>query len=131
METKLSDKEIIQNVMDSLGIKSPEFAKELELSSVTSIYNIKNGVHGISNEMINKIITKYPEVNYLYLKRGQGTPLRNQGADTTIQKNLFSKTTKEITLHDLLKMPEKLEKLEQEVEDLKNKIEGLITFFKK
>lgn len=120
MENKIKDKEIIQNVMDALGVKAPEFAKKIGLATTTTIYNVKNEVHGISNDLINRIIDKYPEVNYLYLKRGQGSPLRSSGPDATIQKNILGKSLKEITLHELYLLPGKVEKLERRILELES-----------
>jgi len=121
---KLTDKEILKNVIDALGVKKPEFRKKLKYNSNTTIYNIFNEVHGISNDMINRIIQAYPEVNYLYLKRGVGKPLK---ADSIASKNIIDdKTPDELTVNELLTLPKRIEKLEELVATLQNQINNLI-----
>lgn len=124
---KLTDKEKLKNVIDALGVKIPEFRKKLNYSSNTTVYNVLKEVHGISTDMINRIIHAYPDVSYLYLKRGQGTPLRVGPAATT-QKNILGIGTapeEEITIKEFLKMPSQIRFLEEEIIKLKNELKEL------
>lgn len=120
---KLTDKEILKNVITALGVKVPEFRKQLKYSSNTTIYNVFNEVHGISNDMINRIIQAYPEVSYLYLKRGQGVPLR-VGPAVTNQKNILGikDEVEEIPMKEFLTLPGRVRELEKIVEELQRKI---------
>ncbi len=121
---KLKDDEILRNVIDALGVKVPEFRKQLNYSSNTTIYNVFKGVHKISSDMINRILHAYPEVNYLYLKRGQGVPLK-VGPAVTNQKNILGITdqAEEITMKDIMLLPLKFMELEEEVRQLRKEIE--------
>lgn len=120
---KLTDKEILKNVITALGVKVPEFRKQLKYSSNTTIYNVFNEVHGISNDMITRIIQAYPEVSYLYLKRGQGVPLR-VGPAVTNQKNILGikDEAEEIPMKEFLTLPGRVRELEKIVEELQRKI---------
>jgi hypothetical protein len=120
---KLTDKEIINNVISALGVSVPEFRKKLNYSSNTTIYNVQKEVHGISTDMINRIMQSYPEVSYLYLKRGQGTPLR-VGPAVTNQKNIFG-IENELTMKDFLSLPLKIIELEEQLKNLRKEVEQL------
>jgi hypothetical protein len=123
---KLSDKEILKNVMTALGVKIPEFRKNLKYNSNTTIYNVLKNVHGISGDMMNRIMQAYPEVSYLYLKRGQGVPLK-VGPSVTNQKNIFGLENPEelISIKEFLMLPSKVAKLEELVISLRKEIEEL------
>lgn len=121
---KLTDKEILKNVITALGVKVPEFRKALKYNSNTTIYNVFNEVHGISNDMMNIIRQAYPEVSYLYLKRGQGVPLR-VGPAVNNQRNVLGygeRSEEEISMKEFLTLPGRVKKLEELVEELQRKI---------
>jgi hypothetical protein len=101
----------------------PEFRKQLKYNSNTTIYNVFNEVHGISSDMINRIMQAYPEVSYLYLKRGQGVPLR-VGPAVTNQKNIlgYGETEEEISMKEFLTLPGRVKELEELVKELRKKI---------
>lgn len=126
METKIEDKEILRNVMTALGVKTPEFRKKLKYSSNTTIYNVFNDVHGISSDMINRILNAYPEVSYLYLKRGQGTPLR-VGPAVTNQKHILRTHSEEdfISIQEFLQLPNKVKRLEEKIKTLEEELKQL------
>lgn len=122
---KVTDKEILKNVIDALGVKIPEFRKKLKYSSNTTIYNVFKEVHGISNDMINRILNAYPEVSYLYLKRGQGVPLRI-GPAATNQKNILRTGMEEdISLKEFFSLPSQVRFLQEEILKLKNELNEL------
>lgn len=120
---KLTDKEILKNVISALGVKVPEFRKALKYNSNTTIYNVFKEVHGISNDMMNRIMQAYPEVSYLYLKRGQGVPLR-VGPAVTNQRNIlgYGESEEEISMKEFLTLPGRVKELEKLVEELQRKI---------
>ncbi len=62
--------------LSTLSVKTSESRQKLNYSSNTTIYNVFNEVHGISSDMISRIIKAYPEINEMYLKRGIGNPLK-------------------------------------------------------
>ncbi|WP_445717923.1 hypothetical protein [Flavobacterium sp.] len=115
------DKVILKNVINALGVKTSEFRQKLNYSSNTTIYNVFNEVHGISSDMISRIIKAYPEINEMYLKRGIGNPLK------TTQSTLDSFNLHEdLTVNELLKLPKRIEMLEELVDKLQNQINILI-----
>ncbi|WP_339833206.1 hypothetical protein [uncultured Flavobacterium sp.] len=121
MMTKLENKEILDNVIEALGVKKPEFRKALKYSSNTTIYNVYNGVHGISNDMINRILNAYPEVNHLYLKRGHGTPLKTEVSESFSNIN----ADENISINEFLNLPKKVKLLEQMIYDLSKQVNDL------
>jgi hypothetical protein len=122
----IEDEVIIQNVLNALGVRIPEFRKKLGYSSDTSIHNVLKKVHGISNDMINKILINYQEVSYLYLKKGEGQPLR-PGATVTSQKSIsrVHNPNDFINIYDFLKLPAVVEDLKNQVKELKKEVEKI------
>lgn len=122
-------KEILVNIIKELGVGVTEFRKKLGYKSNTTIYNIiRLNIHGISPEMAEKIMIAYPEVNYLYLKRGEGNPIKTSAAAKTMQNNIFSTTTREeenINIYEFLKLPTTVKKLQGIIEELQQEIELL------
>lgn len=54
------------------------FAKSLEYKRPDTIYNVLNDKYGISSDLVNKIITKYPEINPQWLLTGEGEMIRDK-----------------------------------------------------
>ena len=69
--------------------------------------------------MENKIIHAYPEVSDLYLRRGQGSPLRIENSQIKYNNNIIEEI---ITIQELLSLPIKI--LEPMIYDLKNEIDN-------
>ncbi|WP_395073807.1 hypothetical protein [Flavobacterium sp.] len=125
-QKEIEDSVILQNVIDALGVRIPEFRTKIGYSTNTTIYNVLHGVNGISIDMINRIITKYPEVSYLYLKKGVGEPIRI-GPAVTNQKNILGLYEKDdfVNIHDFLKLPGIVEELRKKVNDFEKKVNDL------
>lgn len=68
---KLEDKDIMKNILAVLRYSALAFSKELEYSSHSSIHHVLTGKNSISDDMANKIIKHFPEVNWLYIKKGE------------------------------------------------------------
>ena len=115
------DKVILKNVINALGVSTSEFRQNLNYSSNTTIYNVFNEVHGISSDMITRILKAYPEVNEQYLKRGIAKPLKTN-LSTSDNFNLHE----DLTINELLILPKRIEKLEELVEKLQKQINILI-----
>ena len=78
MKTK-SDSEILKEVMDELGItNASHFSRELGYANGSAISNILRGEKGknISEKLIAKITDRYPLVDKLFLRKGEGTILK-------------------------------------------------------
>ena len=120
------DKEILQNVIEALGVRIQEFREKIGYGTNTTIYNVLNETNGISSDMINRIITKYPEVSYLYLKKGEGHPIRI-GPAVTNQKNILGLYDKNefINIYDFFKLPSVVQELKEQVQKLKEEINQL------
>lgn len=59
--------EMLKETIDFIGITYYELSKELGYKSTSSIYHIKDGLNNISNSLAQKIVARYPQVNYLFL----------------------------------------------------------------
>jgi hypothetical protein len=68
---KLSDDKIMEKVLEALRYSGLAFSKELGYKSHGTIHNILKKQNSISQEMINRITGKFPQVNYLFLTKGQ------------------------------------------------------------
>jgi len=97
--TKKSSPEILQELLDYLGIKAHALAKEIGDKSNVRIYHVKNGRNNISKNLAAAITKRYPEVDDAYLRTGQGQLLRqmvtkNQKGEVYINTNgnIFNET---------------------------------------
>lgn len=86
-EKKLSAERMIK-VLEALDITANAFAKKLNITP-GSLYHIINGVNNLSNQMIDKIIHTFPNVNYNFLKNGEGEVILND-YEKRNQMNLFN-----------------------------------------
>lgn len=67
---KLTDSEIMIKLLDRLRYSANAMSKKLKVTP-SAIYHIMNGQNSISNDMAYKIIDLFPEVNYMFLKKGE------------------------------------------------------------
>lgn len=77
MKDKITDSEIMEMLLEELRYKASPFSKELGYNSSSSIYFILKGRNRITDDMIRRIIERFPEVNELFLKRGEHPVLLN------------------------------------------------------
>lgn len=70
-EKKISDSEILRAVLGALDIPADKFRKKLEYKSAATMGLILKGQNNLSDDMIDKIIKYYPQINYWYLKKGR------------------------------------------------------------
>lgn len=130
MAKQISDSEIMINVLDALDLNAKQLAEKLKFNSHNTVYNVTKGKSGISNDMMNRIMTEFPEISYLYLKKGQGEPLRT-GPAVTMQKNILGIRQKEsempdfINIREYLKLPAIVSQLQEEIRQLRADIEEL------
>lgn len=68
---RLSDDKIMEKVLEALRYSGLAFSKELGYKSHGTIHNILTKKNSISHKMIDKITGKFPQVNYLFLAKGQ------------------------------------------------------------
>lgn len=87
----LPDAEIMKKVLAELRYSALGFSKELGYASHSSIDHILHGRNNISDNLIDKIIKRFPEINYWFLKKGQ-EPISLNDKLKRNQANLFGKT---------------------------------------
>lgn len=77
-------KEIINDLLEYIGIKAPTFAKAIN-TTYQRVQDIQRGrTKKISLDLANKIISVYPEVNKSYLLKGEGELLNNGGTNISV-----------------------------------------------
>jgi hypothetical protein len=117
----LSDREILKNVIEALHTNPKRLSEDIGYKSHNSIYNITNdtGTGNITPNLVERIITKFPQVRSEYLYTGEGEILQKE---TQNQQNMFYQHK---SLDRLLEIPDLLEKqnslLSELVEMFKNK----------
>jgi len=105
MKNNKSDKEIITEVIDELGIFSvTSFAEELGYSNGSSVFHLMRNMNGrkINEPFIKKVVKRYPQVNEHFL-RGRSdkvliaspTLIENSGYTLNDLPSLFSDLIKE------------------------------------
>lgn len=67
----MKDQDKIHLLLDELNETANSFSIKLNYNSPSSIYHIINGINGISEGFILRVITQYPNVNYSFLKNGE------------------------------------------------------------
>ena len=87
---ELPDSEIMKNVLTELRFSALALSKELKYQSHSSIDHILHDRNKISDNLIDRIIKRFPEVNYWYLKKGQQPIVLNEKLKRN-QANLFGK----------------------------------------
>lgn len=90
MDKKLSDSEIMSQLLDALRYKAPEFADKLGYKSSASIYNVIKEFGGakITKKMANKIVELFPNVNMLFLVKGE-LPILVDNSKAKAQQNIL------------------------------------------
>jgi hypothetical protein len=117
---KKEDKEIIEEVIHALRLNKKKLAEELEYKSHMSIYYVADGVNKLSDDMINRIMIRFPEVNYLFLKTGEGTVL-NTKVKQNQQENIFNiKNKKKTPFEDFADLPERVNRIEEKLDLILN-----------
>lgn len=78
-----SGTEQISSLRNHLGMSLKRIAEEAGLSSPQTLYDIKNGKHGISREVASKLRARFPELNLTWLLAGEGQMLSANTATGT------------------------------------------------
>lgn len=115
----IEDNERLSRVIEALDETANSISRKLEYSSAGSIYHVINGINNLSKGMIERIVTKFPNVNLKFLKEGIGDPLLNE-EEFQVQLNLCNKVAEapEVTLaKKMLSIPDKLDKIIKLLED--------------
>ncbi|MBQ7820357.1 MAG: hypothetical protein IJ341_11745 [Bacteroidales bacterium] len=75
----MTDSERIVALKNFTGLNFSKLAKEIGLNTVQTLYDIKNGKHGISKEVADKIQGKYLNINIEWLLTGKGEMFISEG----------------------------------------------------
>ncbi|CAA0177530.1 conserved hypothetical protein [Tenacibaculum maritimum] len=93
--------EILQELLDYLGIKANRLSVEIGDNSNSRIYYVRNGRSKISPKLAKAITERYKEINYDYLITGKGELVRkgvlvNSSGNVFVEKNdgSFNVTTR-------------------------------------
>jgi len=81
----LEDKEIMIKLLKALDVKARNFAGLLGYKAHASITNIIYSKNNITEELIKRIMERYPNVNHRFLVTGEGYPLTTP-PETSYQK---------------------------------------------
>lgn len=112
----MTDSEILEKVIQALknsDIKLRKLSKKtmadmLNYNSHVTLYNVANGRNKMTEDMVNRIILHFPQVNYMFLTKGQ-EPVLKTGAALQAQKNVLNINTPEkkepADLNSLLSLP--------------------------
>lgn len=74
----MTDSERINELLKFTGLNFSKLAKEIGLNTVQTLYDIKNGKHGISKEVAEKIQAKYFNLSMAWLLTGEGEMLNTE-----------------------------------------------------
>lgn len=76
IELFMSNWSRLEQVISHLGLNVNSFAKEIGLNRSERLYQIKKGNYAISKNLVKTIISRYPEINDVWLLTGEGGMLR-------------------------------------------------------
>ncbi|TYP76236.1 hypothetical protein [Aquimarina intermedia] len=96
MKKQTEDAVRLNKVLEKLGITGNELSRELDYKSPSSVYQILEGHQNkkLSNKMINKIIARFPQISYKYLKKGEGDVLVEDSTNAILKAEIFGSTYK-------------------------------------
>lgn len=95
MTNKYNNWERLLELIEWQGITLNKLAKLLGMSRTESLYNIKRGHYGISDELATKICELYPQVDRTWLLTGSGTMLakaKNNATQRPYYRNLVEES---------------------------------------
>lgn len=75
----MTDSERIKELQKFTGLNFSKLAEEIGLNTVQTLYDIKNGKHGISKEVAEKIQARYLNISMSWLLTGEGEMLNSSG----------------------------------------------------
>lgn len=73
----MSGSEIIESILNELGLKAPTFASNIEVK-YQRIFDIQNGkTKKVSGELAKKIVGRYPQFSLSWILTGEGSMLKS------------------------------------------------------
>jgi hypothetical protein len=116
-----TDTAILAEIISALKLTKNAFSNKLKYKSAMSIYNVLEGKNGISDDMAARIVHTFPEVDFSFIRTGEGTPIKI-GAIPSLQRNLLNLDTPAKTgIEAFADMPDTLLRIERLLERLLEK----------
>lgn len=128
----MTDSERINELVKYSGLSIKRLAEEIGLKTFQTLYDIKNGKHGISKDVANKIKGRYLNINLSWLLTGEGEMLsgvvqNNQNGDN-IQGNSITINKRDGDAHDMImSLITQLSTNQQQISKNQEQIDRLIT----
>lgn len=111
----MTDSERISKLAEYSGLSIKKLSEEIGLKTVQTLYDIKNGKHGISKEVANKIKGRYLNINTTWLLTGEGdmfidnsTQINNSGEFNNSGDINNTINTGEVKAEDFFKLTSKM-----------------------
>lgn len=128
----MQSSERINEILLSLGIKAPTFAKRIGVK-YQRILDVQNGrVKKISGEVANHIVNTYPQFDINWLLTGEGSMLKT--TDQLINREGDGASPSEVDPNNLSTMKsffDALERRDREIEAQGRRMDRLITIIEK
>ncbi len=128
MNKKLTDPQIVEKLLFELRMNKNKFGKEIGYASGTTIHHILNGRYNISSEFITKVLTRFPDVNYEFLKSGTGNVLKTKLSEMNVNKNLLWEKSDD---QESASIPARLDSIEANLRITQSMLKRQITLIEK
>lgn len=100
----LSDSKRLKKILDLKFISANKLSRLLGYKSPASVYHVIEGRNNLSSDMISRLIKKFPDVNFRFLKEGKEEPLLTDQKQIQAQKNMFGSDDSMSRQESILKM---------------------------
>ncbi len=84
MTNKYNNWERLERVLEYVQMNANAFAIHIGMQRSENIYHIKRGAFGISEELVERITARFPEINPTWLLSGVGDMLLNNVSDKSV-----------------------------------------------
>lgn len=128
----MTDSERIKELKKFTGLNFSKLAEEIGLNTVQTLYDIKNGKHGISKEVAEKIQARYLNISVAWLLTGEGEMLvdnqviqNNQNGDNIHGHSVTVNKTEKDYLEIIKMQAEQLSKSQEQIDRLISIIEKM------
>lgn len=120
---KLSDSEILNNVISALGESTHSLSVKLGYKSPASVYHVINEVNNLSSGMIDRIVKIFPNVSMIYLKTGEGSIILKD-EELQAQMNILNTHTDPTIdfFKKLVAMPERIDNIEKTLKEIQEQL---------
>ena len=92
-----TDSERLKTVLEKLDVDPHRLTLSLDYKNPSIVYNIIKGKQEMDIEFIDFFISKYPQVNFLYLKEGRGNPILSI-SEAIAQRSILGLSNEELNI---------------------------------